>query len=95
MTNEYDIGDSVRLQGTFTDVDGAAFDPDTVTVKYQDPSGNDTSSTSATQSATGVYYLDIEVDEGGIWYYRFEGTATGGAKQGAEETYFWVSTSQF
>jgi hypothetical protein len=95
MTNEYDVGDLVRIQGTFTDAAGAAFDPDVVTAKYLDPSGNATTDASPTKSATGVYYTDVTIDELGTWYYRFEGTAAGGAKQGAEESNFQVAKSQF
>lgn len=95
MANEYDIGDLVRIQGTFTDVNDAAFDPDVVTVKYKDPSGNITTNTSASNPSTGVYTVDVTVDESGVWYYRFEGTASGGAYQGGEETYFSVTASEF
>ena len=95
MANTYDIKDLVRVQGTFTDADDAAFDPDVITCKYLDPSGNETENTSPTKSATGVYYVDIPIDEAGTWYYRFEGETSGGANQGGEETYFYVSSSQF
>jgi hypothetical protein len=95
MANEYDIGDLVRIQGTFTDADSVAFDPDVVTAKYLDPSGNTTTDASPTNSATGVYYIDVPVDEYGTWYYRFEGKTSGDALQGAEETIFVVTQSVF
>lgn len=95
MANEYDIGDLVRIQGTFTDADSVAFDPDVVTVKHKDPSGNTATSTSATNPSVGVYTVDVTVDESGIWYYRFEGTTSGGAYQGGEESYFVVARSEF
>ncbi len=99
MANVYDVGDLVRVTGTFTDVDGVATDPDVVRVKYQDPSGNDTTDLYGTnntvKSATGVYYLDIDIDEAGIWYYRIEGETSGGAGQGAAESWFSVNSSQF
>lgn len=99
MANIYDVGDLVRVTGTFTDADDAATDPDVVRVKYQDPSGNDTTDVygvgSTVKSGTGVYYLDIDADEAGTWYYRVEGETSGGVGQGAAESYFNVRLSEF
>ena len=95
MANIYDIGDLVQVEGTFTDADDVATDPNVVRCKYKDPSGNETTDSSPTKSATGVYYSNIEVDEAGTWYYRFEGESSGGSNQGAEEAYFHVRKSEF
>jgi hypothetical protein len=95
MANEYDIGDLVRIQGTFTDAADVAVDPDVVTAKYKDPSGTIITDASPTNSATGVHYIDVPIDEAGTWYYRFAGTTSGGALQGAEETFFVVTSGQF
>ena len=91
----YDIGDVVRLTGTFS-VDGVDTDPTTVTLKVKDPSKNVATYTYAlaelTKSDTGIYYRDISLDEGGIWWYRWEGTGT---VESAEEGKFGVSMSEF
>lgn len=72
----YDIGDKVRITATFTSTAGTNADPTAVTVKHKDPSGNLTTvdSTSVTNSATGVYYADLEPDEAGVWHYSIGGT---------------------
>lgn len=100
MPNTYDIGDVVRCQAVFTDVNGAAFDPTTVTAKYQDPAGNETTLVYLTdveviKSATGTYYVDVPIDERGAWFYRFEGLDGSGDEQGAGEEKFLVRKSEF
>jgi hypothetical protein len=97
MANEYDVGDLVRITGTFTNSAGTAVDPTVVRAQYTDPSGNTTSLLYLTDAAlvkasTGVYYVDIDADESGVWLYRFYATGTG---QGAEEGYFEVVGSYF
>lgn len=97
VTNTYDVGDLVRVTGTLSDADGTASDPNGLSVKYKDPSGNTTTLVYGTdaalkRSATGVYYTDIDVDESGYWYYRFASTGTG---QSAAEGDFYVSDSRF
>jgi len=95
MANIYDVGDRVRLTGTFT-ASGSPVDPTTVTLYYQDPSGNDTIKTYAlgqlTKVSTGVYRFDLDIDEAGKWYYRFAGT---GACVTASESHFNVRKSEF
>ena len=92
MPNKYDVGDLVRVTGTWTDSDGAATDPTAVKLYYKDPSGNITESTyltdtDITQDTTGVYYADIDIDESGKWFYRWVGT---GSAQAADEYWFTV-----
>lgn len=90
MANTYDVGDLVRVTGTFT-VGSVATDPTTVTLKVKDPSGNLDTYTYAlsqvTKSSTGIYYKDLSIDEAGVWRYRFVGT---GACVGEEEKWFEV-----
>ena len=95
MANTYEIGDLIRVTGTFTDDAGDNTDPDVVTGKYQDPSGTETTDNAPTKSATGIYYFDIEPDEAGQWHFRIYGETSGGAAQGAAESTFEVSTSEF
>jgi hypothetical protein len=77
MANQYLKGQTVRITGTFT-VSGTNTDPTTITLKVEDPSGNEASYTYAlgevTKSAAGIYYKDVVIDESGYWIYRWEGT---------------------
>ena len=85
MSNVYDIGDGIRLTGSFS-VDDTPTNPTTIVVTLTDPSGN--SGTSApSNSGTGEYYEDIVVDEPGSWHYRYVGT---GAVVAASEGHFSV-----
>lgn len=93
--NVYDVGDRVRVWGQFATPAGVATDPSAVVCKYQDPSGNETSVTypaSIVKASTGRYYLDIDIDEAGTWYYRWAGT---GAVVAAGETTFIARTTVF
>lgn len=93
--NRYDVGDRARVWGVFQSLAGVDTDPTTIVCKYQDPSGNETSvtyPTSIVKSSTGRYYLDIDVDEAGTWYYRWNAT---GAVVAAGETSFIARATQF
>ena len=94
MANTYDIGDLVRVTGTFTVAD-VATDPTTVTLRVLAPGGTVTAYTLAlsevTKSGTGVYYKDITITAAGIWYYRWLGTGT---VVSAGESEFYVRTAQ-
>lgn len=95
--NSYDEGDLVRCEGRFTDADGGAIDPDTVTFYVQTPGLITTSyqygvGAHVVREEAGVYYTLVDVDEAGRWYYRFEGDGDG---QAAREHYFNVATSRF
>lgn len=97
MPNLYDVGDEVRVTGTFTDADGNVQDPTALTFKFTDPSGNTVTYTYGTdaelvKSGTGVYYVDIDIDESGTWWFRFAAT---GAGRAADEAYFLVEESRF
>ena len=85
MATMFDIGDKLRLTGTFT-VSAVNTDPTAVVLQVKDPTGNVTTYTYAlaeiVKSATGVYYRDVSIDESGVWYYRWSGT---GAVETAEE----------
>lgn len=94
MVNQYDIGTKVRLIGEFRDLDNVLSDPTVVVAKTRDPSGNVTtiSGGSVTKDSTGVYHVDVTLDESGTWWYRFEGT---GAVVAADEQAFVVAESRF
>lgn len=78
--NTYDIGDIVRLTGTFRTTAGALANPTKVTIKYEDPSAVvvTVSSTMASvfNPSTGVFYHDVAPDETGVWEYRIYSTGT-------------------
>jgi hypothetical protein len=86
----FEIGDAVRLQGSFSDIDRALTDPSTVTFKVRDPSttlntyvySNDVE---VFKAATGIYYMDFVVNTVGQHNWRLEGT---GSVQVAEQDFF-------
>lgn len=82
MPSTYDIGDVIRVTGTFTDTGGNPGDPTTVHFLYDTPTSTAPSTATRTSTSTG--------DVGGIWrvstgVYRFFINATG---QGLYETRF-------
>lgn len=95
--NNYDVGDEVRCTGTFTDSAGTAQDPNAVLFAYTDPSGATTTYTygadvQLVKDGTGVYHVDVDVDEAGMWYWRWYSTGTG---QAADEGQFLAEDSRF
>jgi hypothetical protein len=92
---KYDKGDLVRLSAAFT-VAGVATDPTTVTLKVQDPSGNEATYTYAlgqvTKDSAGAYHYDLAIDETGLWTYRWAGT---GAVVTAGEANLYARRSAF
>jgi hypothetical protein len=97
MANTYEKGDLVRVTGTWTDTDGSAVDPSAVFTSYTDPSNVQVDleygvDAALKKSGTGIYYVDVDADETGTWYYRFYSTGTG---QAANETFFDVRPSEF
>lgn len=90
MPNTYDVGDLVRVTGTFTDSDGSAVDPTALKIYYKAPGGTITeklygTDTDVIKDSTGVYHLDIDINASGRWFYRFVGT---GSAQAADEYWF-------
>ena len=80
MATTFDVGDLIRITGTWTDSAGDATDPNTVLASHKDPSNVEislTSTTGITKDSTGVYYFDMDLDEEGTWKYRFYGQASG------------------
>lgn len=95
MANAYDIGDRVRLQGTFTDAAGTVTDPTKIYIKYMDPSGTVlthqyTVDPVVQRASTGVYYEDINLTKSGRWFYRWYGLDGSNNYQGAGETDLYV-----
>jgi len=74
----YEQGQQVRLTGTFKDVNGTATDPTAVTFKYSVNNGVVTTLVYGTdaalvKSATGVYYVDLNLTTAGTYRYGFKG----------------------
>lgn len=91
----YNIGDLLRLQVTFTDINGSLADPTSITLKIKNPVGTVTTYTYPAQvlkSSTGVYYFDYAVVASGTHYFNWAGT---GAYTAADEGSFTVITSVF
>ena len=93
----YDKGDKVRFTAVFKNIAEELTDPTTVTVKIKDPSGNSSTYVYGTdlevvKDSTGTYHIDMDIDETGIWHYRWEGA---GVIKTAEESSFTVRTSEF
>jgi hypothetical protein len=93
MANTYDVGDEVKLKGEFSDADGTAQDPTTVTFAFLAPSASSATEyvygtdAEVIKEDTGIYYVNLAVDEAGVWRCRFYSTGTG---RGAAEDYFHV-----
>ena len=60
VTNAHDIGDSRRLQVTFTDVADAVADPTTIALNIKAPDGTLTTKAigDLTKVSTGIFYYD-------------------------------------
>lgn len=88
-------GQLIRLFASFS-LDGALTDPTTVTVKYKTPTGTSTTLVYPTDFAVvkdgvGNYHLDLNLNAGGTWYFRWE--ATGTIIGAAQETFTVAAAS--
>ena len=86
MSNAFEQGNLVRVQGVFKDSDSAAVDPTGVTFKYQVAQGTVTTYVYGTddeivRSTAGTYYVDLSLAASGWWYYCWAGSGTGQAEQ--------------
>jgi len=96
MPTHYDVGAVVEA-AVDIDVDGVLTDPDALTVKYRDPSGNVVTKVSGTdpevvRDSTGTYHIDIHAGQKGEWAVRWSGS---GQASGAVEYSFHVRASRF
>jgi uncharacterized protein YfaS (alpha-2-macroglobulin family) len=95
--NTYLIGAVVKLTGTFTDLDGDAIDPDTVTLRIKEPDGTITVYVYSTdlelvRDGVGEYHVDWAADQAGEYCFRFEGT---GVAQAVNEKQFEIDAGCF
>ena len=88
----YDIGNKIRMTGTFTDPldSDAAVDPSSVYCSVRTP-GNVTTTyqngvdSEITNSSTGIYYIDLALNDDGDWYVRWWGKDSSTVVSVAEE----------
>ena len=80
MANEYDIGDTVRLTGTFTDTGGSPADPTTVTIWVKAPTSTVqvyvSGTTGMANPAVGTFHSDYVPPSSGVFSYRIFSTGT-------------------
>jgi hypothetical protein len=94
MPHVFDIGDLLRITGSFTDANNTAIDPTVVKVQTLNPAGLETTYTfgggpEIVKDSAGHYHIDVNLDTEGPWYYRVYSTGTG---QAAERGSFDVVT---
>lgn len=81
----YDIGDIARINMRFMRL-GSLTNPTTVTVKIKDPAATTVTYSYAgaevSKTSTGLYYLEVPVDQAGVWTYRITTTTPTSAQQG-------------
>lgn len=70
--NRYDVGDTVRVTATFRNENGALDDPADVACIIRRPNGVNIEPT-PTSSSTGIWSATVNIDDSGVWRYRFEG----------------------
>lgn len=91
---QFDLGQLVTATNTFTDSTGTVIDPTGVFVNYKSPvTGTLTElvfgvDAALVKDSTGIYHVDIDGDEDGLWYVYWFSTGTG---QAADETSFFVN----
>jgi hypothetical protein len=93
-TNAYDVGDLVRITGTFRNLEGDLESPSDVVAKVLDPLGVQATfgGGDVIEEGEGVFYMDLEADLTGLWTYRFEGAGT---LISTDEASFYVERSAF
>lgn len=85
--NVYQRGDLVRASATFTDVNDAPIDPDTVAIDVTSPDGATrtvtyaASPTELIRESLGNYYYQIDANQVGDWHYAWVSTGIGQATQ--------------
>lgn len=94
---DYQLGAQVRCSAVFVNSGGTEDDPSAILFRQRDPEGEVTpfvygDDVELVRSATGRFYVLVDVDKPGTWTYRFEGT---GDVTAADETTFTVAPSAF
>ena len=95
--NVYDVGDLVKVIGSFKNSSGVLADPEHVFFSVIDPSDTKTDYTFGVDSVvthigTGTYQMQFSATKSGDWYIRGFSTGTG---QAAQEIKVSVRGSRF
>ena len=75
---EFDIGEVVRLQATYTSTDDNLYDPDTIAIRIYDPTGALRLDGVGTKQSIGIYNYDYDLPsdaEVGWWSYKYTGVS--------------------
>lgn len=80
----YELGDIVRLEGTFSNIAGTLADPSAVTLKVLTPDGTMGTLTGTDGTGTGYWYYDYTVAQAGRHYYWWLGTGNVETVEGYE-----------
>ena len=88
----YELGNVLRVTGTFRNLAGTAVDPTVVKFRYRAPGQDAVTLTypdnaALVKAGTGIYYYDIDLSAAGTWFYKFFSTGT---NQAANESQFVV-----
>lgn len=86
----YALGNLIRVSAAFS-VGGVDTDPATIVLEVKSPAGTITTP-APIRDAAGKYHADINANEHGTWWYRWEGT---GAAQATAERRFTIEHSEF
>lgn len=97
MQNQFDIGDRIRLSVSFKPIDNSDIEPTGVVFKLKNPSGQNIQKTYGVdpeliKESKNNYYVDIDLDKAGTWYFRF---AASGPLKAASEGSLSVRASYF
>lgn len=92
----FQIGDTVRLTGTFRDEDKVLTDPTTVTVSTKTPGGvvqtwHYSTDADVIKDSTGKYHIDVAPDSEGRWTFQWKAEGT---LVTLEEQHFLVRTPE-
>ena len=102
MADVYDFGQTVTITAAFTDENGDAADPTTLTLMVESPSGVETTydyaddeitRTEDLVAGTIIYSVDVTSDEDGRWFARWDGVTDG--NHTVVEYYFYVKPTVF
>lgn len=95
LIKSYPFDQAVKLKASFSDSASCdPIDPDTVTLRVKSPTGTliYTYPADIIKDSTGEYHFDVEADQAGKWFYRWEGT---GVHQAVAEHTFTVQETAF
>ena len=96
IPHTHDLGALVKVTGIFTDEEGDSLDPTAVKMSWRTPAGVNTTKVYVTDAEVvkeepGEYYVLLDANESGLWYYRWWSTGTG---QAAKEFQYSINIAK-